>query len=104
MLRSKEKNLLGLCFPTPDSRKEHWVRDFVNYLYLPPDGKIDPRPLGSWSVWRGGGGWIMWHYCGNSIICSTNIECPLCPINSARTEVDMARVLAPSELTVGVGS
>lgn len=36
----------------PGAKKGTLVRDFVNYLYLPPDGKIDPRPLGYWSVYR----------------------------------------------------
>lgn len=84
MFRSKEKNLLGACLPTPDRRKEHWVRDFVNYLYLPPDGKIDPRPLGYWSVYREEG-----RLCG--IIVAIQLFTPqiliersLCPISYAR--------------------
>lgn len=73
MLRYKERKVWGVC-SLPGRRKEHWVRDFVNYPYLPPDGKINSRPLGNWSVYRKEG--EIYVSLGNSFIYSTNIKSP----------------------------
>lgn len=70
-MRKKKTYWVFIC-PLPGRRKEHWIRDFVNYPYLPPDGKISPRPLGNWSVYRKEG--KIYVSLGNSFIYSTNIN------------------------------